>query len=110
MRLPSGDNAIVDREKLVGYCLSPDHPRGKHKARVFATALGLTAENVDELRVALLRAAVENEAVPTSSDRFGERYMIDFEIEGPTGKAIVRSAWILRHGESTPRLTSCYVR
>lgn len=26
--------------KLTGYCLNPEHPRGKHKARVFASALG----------------------------------------------------------------------
>ena len=34
---------IVDRQKLTGYCLNPDHPRGKHKARVFAK-LGFTTE------------------------------------------------------------------
>ncbi len=49
MKLPGGNAAIVDRQKLTGYCLNPEHPRGKHKARVFAM-LGLTAENADELR------------------------------------------------------------
>jgi Domain of unknown function (DUF4926) len=56
MKIPGGDAAIVDRQKLTGYCLNPEHPRGKHKSRVFAT-LGFTAENADELRTALLRAA-----------------------------------------------------
>jgi len=42
MKMPDGDAAIVDRQKLTGYCLNPEHPRGKHKARVFAT-LGFTA-------------------------------------------------------------------
>ena len=46
MKMPDGDVAIVDRQKLTGYCLNPEHPRGKHKARVFAT-LGFTAENAD---------------------------------------------------------------
>jgi len=45
MKLPGGEDAIVDPEKLTGYCLNPEHPRGKHKARVFATALGFTSEN-----------------------------------------------------------------
>jgi hypothetical protein len=76
MKLPSGDKAIVDREKLVGYCLDSDHPRGKHKARVFASALGFTAENADELRDALLRAAATEDAEEARSDRFGRRYMI----------------------------------
>ena len=30
----------IDRQKLVDYCLNLEHPRGKHKARVFATAQG----------------------------------------------------------------------
>ncbi len=55
--MPGGDAAIVDREKLTGYCLNPEHPRGKHKARVFATALGFTVENADDLRAALPAAA-----------------------------------------------------
>lgn len=109
MKLPGGESAIVDREKLSEYCLNPDHPRGKHKARVFKAALGITAENVDELRAALVAAAETREARPTISDPFGERYLIDFEIEGPTGAHMVRSLWMVRHGDSAPRLTSCYV-
>jgi hypothetical protein len=42
MRLPNGDQAIVEIVKLRDYCLSPTHPRGRHKARVFAAVLGLT--------------------------------------------------------------------
>jgi len=45
----------------VGYCLNPEHPRGKHKARVFAT-LGFAAESADDYAIADerdLRVAVE---------------------------------------------------
>lgn len=79
--MPGGDAAIVDRQKLTGYCLNPEHPRGKHKARVFAT-LGFTAENADELRTALLTAAATADAQPAASDGFGERYVIEFVIKG----------------------------
>jgi len=48
MKLPGGDAAVVELQKLTGYCLDPEHRRGKHKARVFAT-LGFTAENAEEL-------------------------------------------------------------
>ncbi len=109
MKMPGGDAAIVDRQKLVGYCLNAEHARGKHKARVFAT-LGFTAENADELRSALLRAAASDDAQPAASDQFGDRYVLEFEIEGPQSKGIVRSTWILRRGESAPRLTSCFVK
>ena len=110
MKLPGGNHAIVDSQKLVGYCLDQDHPRGKHKARVFAAVLGFTAANADQLRKALLAAASAEEAEPTASDEFGKRYVIDFEVRGPRGIGIVRSSWILRQGEHAPRLTSCYVK
>lgn len=109
MKMPGGDVAIVDRQKLTGYCLNPDHPRGKHKARVFA-ALGFTAENVDELRAALLNAAANVDALAALSDQFGARYVIEFEIRGPRSSGVVRSTWIVRRGETSPRLTSCFVK
>lgn len=108
MKMPGGDAAIVDRQKLTGYCLNPEHPRGKHKARVFAT-LDFTAENADELRAALLTAATAD-AQPVASDRFGDRYVIEFEIRGPRRSGVVKSTWIVRRGETAPRLTSCFVK
>jgi hypothetical protein len=109
MKMPGGDAATVDRQKLTDYCLNPEHPRGKHKARVFAT-LGFTAENADELRDALLTAAASADAQPAASDQFGDRYVIEFEFRGPRGSGVVRSIWIVRRGESSPRLTSCFVK
>ena len=110
MKLPGGDKAIVDDQKLVGYCLDPEHPRGKHKARVFAQALGFTAANASELREHLLAAAATEDATPTGSDKYGERFVIESEARGPKGSAVIRSSWILRTGEDSPRLTSCYVK
>jgi hypothetical protein len=40
-RLPHGDEAILDIRKIEDYCMSPSHPRGRHKARVFREALDL---------------------------------------------------------------------
>jgi hypothetical protein len=40
MKLPNAGQAIVDIAKLRDYSLSPTHEEGKHKARVFAAALG----------------------------------------------------------------------
>jgi hypothetical protein len=109
MTLPNGDRAVVEVVKLTGYCLNPDHPRGRHKARVFAAALGLTADHADVLCDALLAAARTEEAVADEADEFGQRYSLDVIMEGPAGRARVRSAWIVRAGEDFPRLTSCYV-
>ena len=109
MRLPGGDAAVVERQKLTGYCLNVEHPRGKHKARVFAK-LGFSAENAEELRSALLNAAATADVQAARSDEFGDRYVLEFEIKGPRGNGIVRSTWIVRRGESVPRLTSCFLK
>lgn len=109
MKLPGADNAIVDIAKLRNYCLNPYHPRGRHKARVFAAALGLTQADAETLRDALLAAAQGGDAVLGNSDDYGNRYTIDFQLEHARRRARIRSAWIVLHRESLPRLTSCFV-
>ncbi len=96
VKLPNSGDAVVDVRKLRDYCLSPRHPRGRHKARVFVSALGLTANDAEE-------------AVPAENDEYGERYMLDFEMETEAGIATVRSGWTVRRKEDFPRLTSCWV-
>ena len=108
-KLPNPQDAVVDVRKLRDYCLSPQHPRGRHKARVFASALGLTYEDVEDLREALLSAAHSQEAVFTDKDQYGERYVLDFEMEADAGTVVVRSGWIVRREEGFPRLTTCWV-
>ncbi len=110
MRLPNGENAIVDIRKLTEYCLNLDDPRGRHKARVFASSLGIRASDAAELREKLLDIARTTEtAVAGENDAYGHRYVVDFEWTTPTGTATVRSTWIILNSEETPRLTSCYV-
>jgi hypothetical protein len=89
--------------------LNPDHRRSCHKARIFAASLGLTVDDANYLREALLAAARDNDAYPTEHDEFGSRYVMDFIASGPAGQAQVRSSWIIRQGENFPRLTSCYI-
>jgi hypothetical protein len=109
VKLPNADRAFVDVAKLREYCLSPTHPIGKHKARVFASVLGLTDTDAEELRVALLEAARTMDALPGEQDEYGQRYTLDLILAGPAGQATVRSTWIVRAGEEFARLTSCYV-
>jgi len=109
MRLPNGDRAIVDMVKLHHYCLSLEHPQGRYKARVFASAVAMTADDAEQLRQALLNAARTCDARPIRRDEYGQRYLLDFVLHGPAGEANVRSVWMVRHGESFPRLITCYV-
>ena len=109
MKLPNGHRAIVDLAKLRDYALNLEHPRGRHKARVFASALGLDARDAERLQGVLLFAAQTEEAEPTHVDGYGQRYGLDLTIDGLRGPVLVRSSWIVRQGEDFPRLTSCYV-
>jgi len=109
VELPNGINAVVDIVKLRDYCLNPGHPEGRHKARVFRVTLGMEREHAEELRVALLAAARDQDADASEADQYGERYVLDFSLRHAGHEARVRSAWIIRKGENFPRLTSCYV-
>lgn len=109
MRLPNGENAIIDQRKITEYCLCPEHDDGKHKARLFAETVGISLDDAELLIEALRKAATEGEAVSGRSDQYGHRYLVDFELIGPTGTAIVRSAWIVRKSENAPRLVTCYI-
>ncbi|MBI5764375.1 MAG: hypothetical protein HZA51_12710 [Planctomycetes bacterium] len=110
MKLPNSERAVVDIGKLRGYCLNPDHLRGRHKARVFASVLGITADNADLLRDAIIQAASTEDALVAEKDGFGQRYVLDFHWQNTPGEPLVRTTWIVRQGEDFPRLTSCYVR
>lgn len=109
MKLPSSDSAIVDIAKLRDYCLDPKHPRGRHKARVFAATLELLQTDAGFLREEVLRAAREADALAGESDQYGDRFTVDFELNRGTRRAVVRSHWIVLRGETAPRLTSCFV-
>ena len=109
MKLPGGVHAIVEISKLRDYCLDLHHPRGRHKARVFLSALGLVQSDAELLQAALLEAAREEDAVPGEADEYGARYTVDFLIAHGDREARVRSAWIILRGESAPRLTRCFV-
>ncbi len=110
MQLPYGERAIIDLRKLRDYCLNPDSPRGRHKARVFASALGLSAEDAPKLQAKLREIARTGNATLGEVDLCGQRYTIDFQMVTEAANAMIRSRWIVLRGETAPRLTTCYVK
>ena len=109
MKLPNGDQALIDRRKVTDYCLSPDHEDGQHKAHLFSSILGLTGDDADLLLDALRIAAATHEATLGKQDKYGQRSVIDFEFAGPSRTVTIRSAWIIGPNESVPRLVTCYI-
>ena len=109
MKLPNGERADLGT-KLEDYTLNPSHRDGRHKARVFASALGLSLGNCDVLKAALLQAAAVSAQFEARGDNgFGQIFLLRFPVTTPAGTATVMSAWIIRHGEDFPRLTTCYI-
>jgi hypothetical protein len=109
MIIPHADRAEVPIHKLRDYCLNLLHDEGKHKAKVFSAALGMTAADAESLQALLLRAVRSEEARLGFRDVYGQRYVLDVLVEWRGKRAIVRSGWILEHGSDVPRLTSCFV-
>ncbi len=72
-KLPNAERAVVDIAKLRAYSLNPTHDVGKHKARVFRAALGLTMDDAEWLRERVLEAARAGEAVAGPASPFGEK-------------------------------------
>ena len=109
MKLPNPEQAVIDELKLVGYCLNLNHADGRHKARVFKSALDLDINNFDELKEALLYAVVRYNATLGKINSYGQKYIIDFPLTRKNKTAIIHSVWIVRNEENFPRLVTCYI-
>jgi len=110
MKLPNAEAAFIDIHKLRDYSLNMQHDRGKHKARLFLAILGLSVENAEELEFIVLEAIQIYDAISSSQDEYGQRYLVDFPLTRNGNTATIRSTWIVRSTETFPRLTSCYIR
>lgn len=113
MKLPNAERAVIDIDKLRDYSLNPNHPEGKHKARVFLASLGFTADHAERLRELIMEAILTKEATEQQPTSYGQRFRVDFHVRGEQGLvamlSTIRSAWIIRNGEDFPRLTSCFI-
>ena len=109
MKLPNAERAFVDIAKLRDYSLNAEHKEGKHKARVFAAALGLAVNDAEWLREKLLEVAHTEECRLGRKTELGQRYLIDFELSHDGKSARLRSVWMVRTQEDHPRLLTCYV-
>jgi len=107
--LPHAKNAVIDLAKLRDYCLDPLHPRGRHKARVFRTALGLHQADAGWLKAAIEAALPDCEGLELETDEFGARWRVDLALTRQGKSAVVRSLWIVRPGETVLRFVTCWV-
>lgn len=109
MRLPNGNQAEISRQKLIDYCLNPEHYRGKNKARVFKSRLGITQENAEELLSLIQLAAIEGEVVQQATTEFGQQFKVDWTIPNSEGMQL-RTIWEITPTNPNPRLISAFIR
>ena len=95
-------------QKLIGYCLNPSHSRGKDKAKVFASALGITANNADVLYHLIRAAAIEGEIRQQNTTEFGQQFKVDWMIPN-TNQIKLRTIWEINTTNSNPRLISAFI-
>lgn len=107
--MPNCESAVLDIRKLEDYCLDTEHPRGRHKARVFREALGIGRAEAAWLREALLAQLRDTEAEVFATDAFGTRWRVDLLVTRQNRRAMVRTVWIIRAGEYHPRFVTCWV-
>ena len=104
MKLPHSESAFIDPAKLRDYCLNPEHPRGKHKAKVFEAKLGLQCQDWPELLEAIRGGLAKGSCMQEREDAYGQRFNVDMELNMNGQVAQARTVWILRTGENFPVL------
>ena len=108
VKLPFAERAIVDASKVRDYLLSPEHPVGRFKARVFGAA-GYDQRDWSRLQRDILALATTMDVERTASDEHGQRFVGTGILVAPNGSLLpVTTIWIIRSGEAEPRFVTAY--
>jgi len=107
--LPEAARAIIEEHKLRDYLLNPDHQDGRHKARVFASALGISQKDLQYLRVAILGEIPHAPVSAIVQTPYGLRCTVVVSITGLNDEhRDVITAWLIEE-DRPPRLITAYV-
>lgn len=108
---PRAHEALVERRKLVDYVLSPTHARGRHKARVFRTMLGIGQNDWAYLREKLLDGLLDANEANLRPGHCGFLAEVPIDVEGLNDVwQTVTTVWEIADDNPRPRLVSAYVR
>jgi len=107
--------AIIEEAKLVDYSLNPAHPVGRHKAKVFQSALGFNQENWRELESEIRTKLPYYPATKLDETPFGKKFSVSLPITGPNLRTVgVLTVWqydrdVEGDESDMPRLITTYV-
>lgn len=111
-RLPNVEDATLDARRLTTYLLNSEHPAGRHKARVFMSALGIGTDHASDLSRQVMAAILTAPAFPAFPgilDEHGQRYSVDVLVTGPRRGGMVKTGWIIRSRGGAPEFLSAYL-
>lgn len=108
----------IDRRKFDEYLLSPSHPTGKHKARLWGAVFGVREGGGELLASLIMEQLPQAEEVrerPPKPDaenpgRLTRRFTLDIpRFRGPNGNvARLRTNWALSPEREVPHLASAF--
>ncbi len=100
----------MPREKLEGYLLDPGHEIGRHKARVFAAALGIGQPGWEYRRDELFGGVLQAPVSSVRESPWGELYEVVVQVEGLNAQVWpVRTVWLVAGEDEPPALVTAYV-
>lgn len=105
MTLPRAEDAIIPVGKLRDYPLSFEHPVGRSKAGFFQR-LGFRREEWHTLESALRSQLISGTVMEQPPTRYGRRFVVTGQLQGPARVTTIRTVWIIRQGEDIPRFVT----
>lgn len=108
--LPNYEYAWIPAPKLTGYVLNLEHPRGQHKAYVFASTLGIYQEDGQFLSDQILETLPEAEAIRCQiGTPWGPIWKVPMLITGRNARTRwVTTGWITPW-DGGPRFTTAFI-
>lgn len=111
MVLPHFQRAVIPIEKLRDYALEMNHPKGKHKATLFKSELGIELHHAEAFRELLRAGLATAPAYEGKTTSYGKHWTTYHKIVGLNASTrVVTVAWIFKTEQpDTPQLISCYL-
>ena len=102
-------SGTIARKKLDGYLLSPHHPHGKHKARLWGSVFGFDRSDGELLESAIRTQLSQAEPTERLGGQVRRWELVIPRFHGPNGnEGPVLTAWALSPGKDRPHLTTAF--
>ena len=104
-KIPHSDRAAIPQEKVQGYLLNSNHPKGKHKEKVIRSVLGYNYETWKEFADKLYEEVQNSPVVDIKRNKYGTKYETHIKLEGVKGKSLIlKTVWQIDDKSDIPRL------